>query len=86
MRVPGRFEDHECTFIAWPCFTDLEIDKFEKEISIFARKLSKYEKIIIICDPLNYKKAKKYCENFSVIWTIPTDGMRISPVGEIVSV
>ena len=53
MRVPGRFEDHECTFITWPCFTDLEIDKFEKEISIFARKLSKYEKIIIICDPLN---------------------------------
>ena len=43
MRVPGRFEEHECTFITWPCFTDLEIENFEKEIISFAKKLSVYE-------------------------------------------
>ena len=27
-KVPGRFEEHECTFITWPCSSsDLEIDK-----------------------------------------------------------
>ena len=31
-KVPGRFEEHECTFITWPCSSsDLEIDNFEKE-------------------------------------------------------
>ena len=47
MRVPGRFEIHDCTFITWPCFTDLEINHFENEIIFFAKKLSKYEKVII---------------------------------------
>ena len=28
-RVPGRFEEHACTFITWPCLTsDLEIVNF----------------------------------------------------------
>ena len=86
MRVPGRFEDHECTFITWPCFTDLEIDNFEKEISIFVKKLSKYEKVIIISDPLNYEKAKKYCKNNSSIWSIPTDWSWIRDNGPIFTV
>ena len=31
-RVPGRFEQHECTFITWPCLTsDLEIINLEKD-------------------------------------------------------
>ena len=31
-RVPGRFEEHECTFITWPCLaSDLEIVNFEKD-------------------------------------------------------
>ena len=83
MRVPGRFEDHECTFITWPCFTDLEINNFEKEVMTFAKKLSKYEKVIIISDPSNYKKAKNYCEDFSLIWKIPTDWSWIRDNGPI---
>jgi len=86
MRVPGRFEDHECTFISWPCFTDVEIDHFEKEISNFVQKLSRYEKVVIISDPLNYKKAKKYCENFSLIWSIPTDWSWIRDNGPIFTI
>ena len=36
-KVPGRFEDHECTFITWPCKdSDLEIFNYENEIIIFA--------------------------------------------------
>jgi len=43
-KVPGRFEDHECTFITWPCKdSDLEILNYENEIVIFAEKLSKFE-------------------------------------------
>ena len=83
MRVPGRFEDHQCTFITWPCFTDLEINNFEKEITFFANKLSKYEKVVILSDPSNYKKAKKYCKNFSTIWKIPTDWSWIRDNGPI---
>ena len=83
MRVPGRFEDHECTFITWPCFTDLEIENFEKEIICFAKKLSEYEKVIIISDPSNYQKAKNFCENFALIWTIPTDWSWIRDNGPI---
>ena len=83
MRVPGRFEDHECTFITWPCFTDLEVNNFEKEIVFFAKKLSKYEKVVIISSPENYKKAKKFCSNFSSIWSIPTDWAWIRDNGPI---
>jgi len=36
-KVPGRFEDHECTFITWPSKdSDLEIFNYENEIVIFA--------------------------------------------------
>ena len=83
MNVPGRFESHECTFITWPCFTDLEINFFEKEILFFAKKLSNYEKVIIIADPLNYIKAKNLCENFATIWSIPTDWSWIRDNGPI---
>ena len=83
MRVPGRFEDHECTFITWPCSTDLEIDNFEKEIIFFTKKLSVYEKVIIITDPSNYKKANKYCGNFAKIWSIKTDWSWIRDNGPI---
>ncbi|MBS56945.1 MAG: agmatine deiminase [Rickettsiales bacterium] len=83
MRVPGRFEDHECTFITWPCLTDLEIKNFEKEIIFFIKKLSKYEKVIIIADPLNFINAKKNCENFSLVWSIPTDWSWIRDNGPI---
>jgi len=73
-RVPGRFEEHECTFITWPCLSsDLEIQKLEKEIIIFAKKLSKFEKVIMIADPSIYKKAYNHCKIFSTIWSIPTD-------------
>ena len=47
-KVPGRFEDHECTFITWPCKdSDLEIFNYENEIVIFAEKLSKFEKVVV---------------------------------------
>ena len=43
-QVPGRFEEHECTFITWPCSSsDLEIANFEKETVLFAQKLSQFE-------------------------------------------
>ena len=42
-RVPGRFEEHECTFITWPCEnSDLEIESYEKEIVVFAQNLSRF--------------------------------------------
>ena len=67
-RVPGRFEEHECTFITWPCKnSDLEIINLEKEIVIFAKVLSKYEKVIIISDPSTYDNAQKYCKEFSLV-------------------
>ena len=83
MRVPGRFEDHECTFITWPCFTDLEINNFEREIILFAKKLSNYEKVIIISDPSTFLKAKKLCNNFASTWSIPTDWSWIRDNGPI---
>tara|TARA_B100001013_G_scaffold287426_1_gene187244 strand:- start:21 stop:1022 length:1002 start_codon:yes stop_codon:yes gene_type:complete len=83
MKVPGRFEDHECTFITWPCFTDLEINDFEKEIIFFAKKLSNYEKVVIISDPTNFTKANNFCNNFSSIWSIPTDWSWIRDNGPI---
>ena len=34
-KVPGRFEEHECTFITWLCQnSDLEILNYEYEIVI----------------------------------------------------
>ena len=83
MRVPGRFEEHECTFITWPCFTDLEINNFEEEIILFVKKLSTYEKVIIISDPSNSLKAKKFCNSFASIWSIPTDWSWIRDNGPI---
>ena len=83
MQVPGRFEEHECTFITWPCFTDLEINNFEREIILFAKKLSNYEKVIIISDPSTFLKAKKLCNNFASTWSIPTDWSWIRDNGPI---
>jgi len=83
MRVPGRFEEHECTFITWPCFTDLEINNFEKEIVSFAKKLSNYEKVVIISDPSNYKKAHQYCNDIASIFSISTDWSWIRDNGPI---
>ena len=83
-KVPGRFEEHECTFITWPCKnSDLEIINLEKEIVIFAKALSKYEKVIIISDPSAYDKALKYCKEFSLVWSIPTDFSWIRDNGPI---
>ena len=83
MRVPGRFENHDCTLITWPCFTDLEINHFENEIIFFAKKLSKYERVNIISDPSTYSKAKKLCEKFTTVWSIPTDWSWIRDNGPI---
>tara|TARA_Y100000590_G_C15712593_1_gene1010800 strand:+ start:363 stop:1367 length:1005 start_codon:yes stop_codon:yes gene_type:complete len=83
MRVPGRFEDHECTFITWPCFTDLEVDNLEKEIIFFIKKLSNYEKVVIISDPSNFSKVEQLCNNFALIWSIPTDWSWIRDNGPI---
>jgi len=83
-RVPGRFEEHECTFITWPCLaSDLEIANFEKETVIFAQKLSQYENVVIIADPSNYKKAFSQCKEFSTVWSIPTDFSWIRDNGPI---
>ena len=83
-RVPGRFEEHECTFITWPCLaSDLEIANFEKETVIFAQKLSQYENVVIIADPSNYKKAFNQCKEFSTVWSIPTDFSWIRDNGPI---
>ena len=83
MKVPGRFEEHECTFITWPCFTDLEINFFEQEIVSFVEKLSNYEKVVIISDPSNYSKAKLFCNNIASIFSIPTDWSWIRDNGPI---
>ena len=83
-RVPGRFEEHECTFITWPCKnSDLEIINLEKEIIIFAQTLSKYEKIIIISDPSTYDNTQKHCKKFALVWSIPTDFSWIRDNGPI---
>tara|TARA_Y100000590_G_scaffold465545_1_gene638168 strand:- start:386 stop:1375 length:990 start_codon:yes stop_codon:yes gene_type:complete len=83
MRIPGRFEDHECTFITWPCLTDLELDNFEKEILFFIKHLSKYEKVIVIANPLNFNKANRLCKKFAKIWKIPTDWSWVRDNGPI---
>jgi len=83
-KVPGRFEDHECTFITWPCKdSDLEILNYENEIAIFAEKLSKFEKVVVIADPSNFEKAFKKCKHFALIWSIPTDFSWIRDNGPI---
>ena len=83
-RVPGRFEEHECTFITWPCLSsDLEIANFEKETVLFAQKLSQFEKVVIIADPSNYEKAFNQCKEFSTVWSIPTDFSWIRDNGPI---
>ncbi len=83
MRVPGRFEEHECTFITWPCFTDLEINYLEKEIVAFVKKLSNYEKVVIISDPSNFTKAKLHCNEVASIFAISTDWSWIRDNGPI---
>ena len=83
-RVPGRFEEHACTFITWPCLTsDLEIVNFKNETVVFAQKLSQFEKVIIIADPSNYEKAFNQCKEFSTVWSIPTDFSWIRDNGPI---
>ena len=83
-KVPGRFEDHECTFITWPCKdSDLEIFNYENEIVIFAEKLSKFEKVVVIADPSNFDKAFKKCKHFALVWSIPTDFSWIRDNGPI---
>ncbi|MDC0056947.1 agmatine deiminase family protein [Alphaproteobacteria bacterium] len=83
-KVPGRFEHHECTFITWPCKdSDLEIFNYENEIAIFAEKLSKFEKVVVIADPSNFEKALKKCKHFALIWSIPTDFSWIRDNGPI---
>ena len=83
-KVPGRFEEHECTFITWPCSSsDLEIDNFEKETIIFAQKLSQFEKVVIIVDPSNYENVFNQCKEFSTVWSIPTDFSWIRDNGPI---
>ena len=83
-KVPGRFEDHECTFITWPSKdSDLEIFNYENEIVIFAEKLSKFEKVVVIADPSNFEKAFKKCKHFALIWSIPTDFSWIRDNGPI---
>jgi len=83
-KVPGRFEDHECTFITWPCKdSDLEISNYENEIVIFAEKLSKFEKVVVIADPSNFENAFKKCNNFAFVWSISTDFSWIRDNGPI---
>jgi len=82
--VPGRFEEHETTFITWPCLnSDLEIVNYENEIILFAEQLSKFEKVIIVADPSNFDKAYNKCKNFASIWSIPTDFSWIRDNGPI---
>ena len=82
-KVPARYEEHYCTFISWPCVGDSEIDLFRKEIVNFAKTVSKYEKVIIIADPLDSENVKKECEDFSTIWEIPNDMSWIRDNGPI---
>ena len=71
-KVPGRFEDHECTFITWPSKdSDLEIFNYENEIVIFAEKLSKFEKVVVIADPSNFEKAFKKCKHLHLFGLYP---------------
>ena len=58
--VPGRFEEHFCTFVTWPCKGDKEIDLFRKEIASVIKVISKYEKTIIIVDPEDINNAKEF--------------------------
>ena len=81
--VPGRFEEHFCTFITWPCRGDKEIDIFRKEIASVIKIISKYEKVIIIIDPEDLNNAKELCDDFADMWPIPTDMSWIRDNGPI---
>ena len=82
-KVPGRFEEHECTFVTWPCKEDKEIDLFRKEIASVIKVISKYEKTIIITDPEDFDNAKELCSDFADMWSIPTDMSWIRDNGPI---
>ena len=82
-KVPGRFEEHACTFITWPCKGDKELNKFRKEIKSIVEIISKYEKVIIIADPNDKKNVETLCGNFADIWIIPTDMSWIRDNGPI---
>ena len=81
--VPGRFEEHSCTFVTWPCKGDKEIDLFRKEIASVIKVISKYEKTIIIADPEDFDNAKELCSDFADTWSIPTDMSWIRDNGPI---
>lgn len=81
--VPGRFEEHFCTFVTWPCKGDKEIDLFRKEIASVIKVISKYEKTIIIADPEDFDNAKELCSDFADTWSIPTDMSWIRDNGPI---
>ena len=82
-RVPGRFEDHECTFITWPCIGDAEIDLFREETIKIANIISEYEKVIIIVDPRDASIVLNKCSDFSDIWVMETDMSWIRDNGPI---
>ena len=82
-KVPGRFEEHLCTFVTWPCIGDKEIDLFRKEVASVVKFISKYEKTIVIADPEDLNDAKEQCSDFADIWSIPTDMSWIRDNGPI---
>ena len=47
--------------------SDLQIINYENEIVIFAEKLSKFEKVVVIADPSNFEKAFKKCKHIKAI-------------------
>ena len=82
-KVPGRFEDHSCTFVTWPCKGDKEINLFRKEIASVIKIISKYEKVILIVDPEDLDSAQVQCSDFADMWPIPTDMSWIRDNGPI---
>ena len=82
-KVPGRFEEHSCTFVTWPCKGDKEIDLFRKEVATVVNIISKYEKIILIVDPEDLNNAKEQCSDIADMWPIPTDMSWIRDNGPI---
>ena len=82
-KVPGRFEEHSCTFVTWPCKGDKEIDLFRKEVATVVNIISKYEKTILIVDPEDLNNAKEQCSDIADMWPIPTDMSWIRDNGPI---